>query len=364
MNHKEIIEAALFVAGDGVNIRSLAKIVNIPEKNVIDTLRSLMEEYNIRETGLEIVETGEKRYVMQVKPRYSDVVSRLAPGEIKSPVLRTLSMVAYHQPIAQSELVDIRGNSAYEHIRELKDRGLVKAAPHGRTKILQTTTLFAEYFGIDSNDPESIRKKIIELSRKQSGSVGLDRWLGRRVVAVTPMYESLMQICGITDYRVINAYSPDEDELDSLADVYRLIVSRGYSEQVSRYYDGEIIEIGSVTFSDLIDSIQSLEDIYDPDQARESIEKINELRERYVSKAMVIDRKVKPATDMISRIVSDLHIGISSAGVVIAPDYGVSSNGVDVSDDAQILVPTHEKEGSLIERVCRKYDAVIDGLKE
>ncbi len=364
MNDKEIIEAVLFAAGGAVDTQTLAKVVNKSAKNITPVIQTLMEEYSARDSGMEIVDLG-GRYVMQVKPKYTDLVSPVAPKELRAPILRTLSMIAYHQPVVQSELVDMRGNSTYDHIRELKERGFIEAVPHGRTKLLQTTPLFADYFGLSSNDPESIKKRIVDLSRQQSGKEGLDRWLGRKFVGITPMYRSLADLCGIKDYRIINAYNPTEEELESLADVFKLVVSRGYEEKVSKFYDGEIIEVRSTTFGDIIDSINALESVADPEKSKENIELITDLRDRYVSKALVISKKVKPATDMIARIVSDLRLGVSAEGCVIAPDYGTSSEGVNISEGADILVPTHSKvEGDIVDRVCRKYDAIIDGLKD
>ncbi len=363
MSDKETIEASFFAAGRALDIQTLAKIIDKPKKQIDSIVQSLIKEYKERECGLEIIDLGD-RYVMQVKPQYTDLVRPLAPKEVGAPMLRTLSMIAYHQPVIQSELVDMRGNAAYDHIRELKERGFITAVPNGRTKLLQTTPMFADYFELESNDPESIKKKIVDLSRKQSGQSGLDRWLGRKVVAVTPMYESLMEMCGIDEYKVINAYDPTEEEIDKLADVSKMVISKGYAERVAKYYDGEIIEVGSTTFSDLIDAIGALEGAYDKTKAEDCIQRLEELKERYASKALVISKRVQPATDMVARIINDLRIGVSANGVLIAPDYETSSEGVEVGKDADILVPTHRKlEGDLIERVCQKYDAIIDGLK-
>ncbi len=363
MSDKETIEASFFAAGRALDIQTLAKIIDKPKKQVDPIVQSLIKEYKERECGIEIIDLGD-RYVMQVKPQYTDLVRPLAPKEVGAPMLRTLSMIAYHQPVIQSELVDMRGNAAYDHIRELKERGFITAVPNGRTKLLQTTPMFADYFELESNDPESIKKKIVDLSQQQSGQSGLDRWLGRKIVAVTPMYESLMEMCGIDEYKVINAYDPTEEEIDKLADVYKMVISKGYAERVSKYYDGEIIEVGSTTFNDLIDAIQALEGAYDKTKAEDCIQRLEELKERYASKALVISKRVQPATDMVARIINDLRVGVSANGVLIAPDYETSSEGVEVGKDADILVPTHRKlKGDLIERVCQKYDAIIDGLK-
>ncbi len=363
MGDKEAIEAALFAAGCALDIDSIRKLVNKTKKQVLPILQELLEEYESRESGIEMLDLG-GRYVMQVKPSYTDLVRSVAPKELSAPMLRTLSMIAYHQPLVQSELVEMRGNSAYDHIRELKERGLVEAVPHGRTKILQTTPVFADYFGMESNSPDLVKKKIVELSRMQSGQSGLNKWLGRKFIGVTPMYESLMDMCGIRDYKVINVYNPTEEELDELEDIYKVFISKGYMERVSKYYDGEIIEISSTTFDDLINAISQIENLSEPEKVEHALRTINDLKERYASKALVISKKVRPATDMVARIVSDLRIGVSAEGIVIAPDYEISSDGINVSEDADILVPTHKGfDGDIIDRVCSKYDAIIDGLK-
>lgn len=363
MNEKETIEAALFAAGGALDAHTLGKIIGKPANKAVAIVETLMKEYSERESGIEIIDLGQ-RYVMQVKPMFTDLVRPVAPKELSAPMLRTLAMIAYHQPVVQSDLVDMRGNTVYDHIRELTDRGLIMSLPYGRTKKLQTTPLFADYFGLISNEPEAIRQKIIELSRQQSGDKGLNKWLGCKVVAFTPMYQSLAILCGIEDYRVINAYDPTEEEIEELADVSKLVVSRGYLEKVSKYYDGEIIEVGSTTFDDLIEAVKALENVGNAQKVELALSNLRELKERYVSKALLIDRKVKPATDMVARIINDLRLSVSAEGVVIAPDYGLSSNDVQVSEGAGILVPTHGSvEADLIERVCRKYDAIINGLK-
>ena len=68
---------------------------------------------------------------------------------------------------------------------------------------------------------------------------------------------------------------------------------------------------------------------------------------------------------MVSKIVNDLSLGISADGVLIAPDYGISKSGVKIEKGAQILIPTHRSgEGDLLQRVCTKYDSVLEGLRK
>jgi len=367
MSELEIIEAALFAAGRAVSLEKLMKITGKPKKNVSLAVQELMEAYSSRGSGIEILDLGE-RYVMQVKPEYSELMREVAPKELSAPKLRTLSMIAYHQPLLQSDLIEMRGSGAYDHIKDLIERGFVDSVPCGRSRQLSTTPLFADYFGLKRNDPKAIKEKIIELLKSQGGQSEINLWVGKKTIAVTPMYESLMGMCGIKDYFVANAYCPSKEEISRLLEADVLVVTAGYLDTVRQHCDGEILEVRSTTFDDLIEAVsllsEELSDEVDPKTVENTLQKIGETREKYVSSALLIERKVKPVTEMVSRIVNDLNIRISTDGILVAPDYGTSGEGVSIGKGAKILVPTHRTvEGDLLERVCKKYDSILEGLK-
>jgi segregation and condensation protein B len=360
MNDKEIIEAALFASGDPLEIGQLRNLLK--GRNVPELIKQLMEEYDQRGSAIEIKEI-EGRFVMQVKPEYAEKVRSLAPKELRSPVLRTLAMIAYHQPITVAELVDRRGAATYDHVREIEERGLISAVPHGRTRLLKTTGRFADYFNLDATDPEAIKRKIIELAREQN--MGLDKWLGKQGIGVTPMYESLMGLCGISEYEVVNPYNPTDEENDRIQDLGVIVLSKGYEERVSKYFDGRIIEVQATTFEDLINSINILAEYGSKTKVKDSIDHISELKDEYIEKTYSISAKVAPQTEMVSRIINELKLGISGDGVKIAPDYGTSSEGKEIGAGADILIPTHKNaEMDVIKRICQRYDAVIGGLKK
>lgn len=368
MSELEIIEAALFAAGRAVSLEKLSKIIGKPKKTVLSAVNELMEAYSLRKSGIEILDLGE-RYVMQVKPEYSELMREVAPKELSAPKLRTLSMIAYHQPLLQSDLIDMRGSGAYDHIKELIERGFVESVPCGRSRQLSTTSLFADYFGLKKNDPEAIKEKILALLKTQGEQRDINLWIGKKTISVTPMYESLMKMCGINDYFVVNAYSPSKEELSRLLETDVVVISSGYSETVRQHCDGEILEVHSTTFEDLIEAAsllaEELPDEVDPKIVKVNIQKIKELREKYVTSAVLIEKKVKPATPMVSKIVNDLSIGISTEGILVAPDYGTSKSGVKIDKGAQIFIPTHRNlDGDLLQRVCQKYDSLIEGLKK
>jgi segregation and condensation protein B len=278
-------------------------------------------------------------------------------------------MIAYHQPLLQSELIEMRGSGAYDHIKDLIERGFVESVPCGRSRQLSTTSLFADYFGLKRNDPKAVKEKILELLKSQGGQSEINLWIGKKTIGVTPMYESLMEMCGIKDYFVTNAYSPSKEEISRLLEADVLVVSAGYSELVRQYCDGEILEVHSTTFEDLIESVsllaEELPNEVNPKKVESTIQKIKEMREKYTSSTVLIKTKVKPATDMVSKIVKDLSLGISADGIFVAPDYETSKSGMKIGKGAEILIPTHRSiEGDLLERVCKKYDSLLDGLKK
>lgn len=156
-----LLEAALYVAGRPLDQRMLGSIIKTRSKRKVQRLVSiLMEEYKNRETALEILELEDERFVLQLKAEYSPQVQRLAirPLLSKGP-LKTLSYIAYRQPVLQSQVVDVRGHHAYGHLRQLDDMGLISRERVGRTRLLRTTGFFADYFGL-SHDLRTMKRQL------------------------------------------------------------------------------------------------------------------------------------------------------------------------------------------------------------
>ena len=64
--------------------------------------------------ALEIVILPDGTYVMQLKPEYSSTVKRYASKPVlPNATLKTLSYIAYMQPIASKQLVETRGSGVY-----------------------------------------------------------------------------------------------------------------------------------------------------------------------------------------------------------------------------------------------------------
>ena len=148
-----MIEAALYVAGRPLDVKTLGAILKMQSKKKIQAYaRTLMEEYRARGGALEILEFDDGRFVLQLKTQYVTPVKRLTMRPLLSTgPLKTLSYIAYHQPVVQSHVTAVRGSQAYLHIRELKRVGLITTEKLGRTQVLRTSEVFADYFNLSRN---------------------------------------------------------------------------------------------------------------------------------------------------------------------------------------------------------------------
>ncbi len=154
---EQVVEAALFSAGKPLKLEELQDATNINKDQLKKFIKNLINDYKGRESALEIAKVGDK-YAMLLKPEYTATTRGLADMEIPYKVLKTAALIAYHQPIKQSELQDMIGSKVYDHVRALRELKLINAKDLGRTKLLTTTKLFPEYFGIDSTNRDEIKK--------------------------------------------------------------------------------------------------------------------------------------------------------------------------------------------------------------
>jgi segregation and condensation protein B len=159
-----LIEAALFVAGRPLDLNELCQVIGSRSKKKAQKYAdALMQEYNARSTALEILALKDERYVLQVKAEFTHLIQKLVNRPLLSQgPLKTLSYIALRQPISQKRVIDVRGQHAYGHIKELKESHLIMAEKSGRSMMLRTTADFADYFGLPNDITEMKRnlKKI------------------------------------------------------------------------------------------------------------------------------------------------------------------------------------------------------------
>ena len=156
-----LLEAALYVAGRPLDLKTLGRLIGTRSKRKVKRLaKALMEEYRNRDTALEILELEGERFVLQLKAEYTPKVRRLATRPLlSSGPLKTLSYIAYRQPVPQPQVIDVRGHHAYDHLKQLEGLDLIVRERVGRKKLIRTTEFFADFFGL-SHDLRTMKRQL------------------------------------------------------------------------------------------------------------------------------------------------------------------------------------------------------------
>lgn len=160
---KSKIEAVLFTTAKALKVKEIAEILGCEPDLAEEALLELIMDYASRDGALEI--DDEDGYILQVKTEHMDIVEKLCPVELKPAVLKTLTVIALKEPIRQSYLKELRGSTAYDHIPELVEKGLISKTKdkNGRSFNLRTTQKFNEYFKL-KGDAKALAK-ILEIEK-------------------------------------------------------------------------------------------------------------------------------------------------------------------------------------------------------
>jgi segregation and condensation protein B len=152
MSLKSKVEAVLFITARAATPEEISVILNESVEDIEEALLDLIMDYASREGALEI--DDENGYIIQIRQEYMDIVEKLVPVELTPAILKTLSIIAIKEPVLQSELIDLRGSSAYDHIKELLIKGLITRRRDSSTRSykIKTTDKFSEYFKLKGDE--------------------------------------------------------------------------------------------------------------------------------------------------------------------------------------------------------------------
>ena len=163
------IESALYSAGRPLSVEDLIRASGTESRpKTLALLDSIMKKTKNAFKSIEIVILPDGNYVFQLKPEYSSSVRRYASKPILSKATqKTLSYIAFEQPVSSKQLVEIRGSGVYVHLKELRQLDFIENQNIGRMKIYSTTEKFQKYFGI-SGDVNILKQRLFKKIRKSS----------------------------------------------------------------------------------------------------------------------------------------------------------------------------------------------------
>ncbi len=154
---KQILEAALLVAGEPVAITQLARLFEPPldadlVRKLLDELR---EDWTGRKVGLVQVASGWRFQGRPDVQQYLDRLSPEKPPRYSRAVMETLAIIAYQQPVTRGDIEAIRGVAVSTNVvKTLEDRQWVEVVGHretpGRPALYATTKTFLDDLGLRS----------------------------------------------------------------------------------------------------------------------------------------------------------------------------------------------------------------------
>ena len=172
----KIIEAILFASNEPISEDDLKG--KIREKNKLNEYLLNLKKFYL-DRGINLIKTGSK-WSFRTSIDLSDelTIFKRQKRKISRAALKTLAIIAYHQPITRSEIENIRGvqmgRGSIDHLLEIgwiKPRGR-KNIP-GKPNLWATTDMFLEHFGIDDivNLPDKNELKASGFLEKKSAIV-------------------------------------------------------------------------------------------------------------------------------------------------------------------------------------------------
>lgn len=153
------IEAILFTMGEAVELERIAAAVEHDEDTVRRVIRSMMDQYDAEERGIQIIELDGAFQMCTKTSMYESIIkiTHVPKKHVLTDVLlETLSIIAYKQPITKIEIEKIRGVKCDFAVNKLIEYNLAcevgRMDAPGRPIVFGTTEEFLRYFGIESLD--------------------------------------------------------------------------------------------------------------------------------------------------------------------------------------------------------------------
>src|SRR5689334_25095716 len=125
-----VIEALIFVSDEPLSAKTIADVLKEDKDAVNETLNALAEEFNARQSGLQLREVA-GGWQFATRPEYHEHVRSFLKtrpsAKLSIASLETLAVIAYRQPVTVPEILEIRGVQSPSSITTLLDKKLIVA---------------------------------------------------------------------------------------------------------------------------------------------------------------------------------------------------------------------------------------------
>ena len=133
MELEQKIEALLFYKNEPVEIKKLAKLLDVGERETREALKNL--DAALRDRGICLVQTDDE-VSLATAPEMKDLIEKIAKDEMSREIgkagLEALSIILYKGPATRREIDHVRGVNSAFILRNLCVRGLVEREADAR----------------------------------------------------------------------------------------------------------------------------------------------------------------------------------------------------------------------------------------
>jgi len=159
------LEALLFSSGRKMSIEELSRLANAKTDDIKSALVELKTEYDDKNSSMMLVNEGDS-WKINIREQFLPLVRNIVTEtELSKTIMETLAVIAFKYPIRQSELIKIRTNKAYDHLKELEQMGYITRQKHGRTNLIKLTQKFFEYFDLPQEKLKEVFKDFASIAR-------------------------------------------------------------------------------------------------------------------------------------------------------------------------------------------------------
>ncbi len=152
---KAALEALLFVSGEAVPAIKLANALSISHDELDELIVSLQEDLQAPNRGLALIKIADG-YRLCTKAKlaaYLEKFTQIVDKKLSQPLMETLSIIAFKQPVTKQEIEEIRGVNSEKILKRLLERELIQEVGRkkviGRPILYGTTGLFLQCFGLN-----------------------------------------------------------------------------------------------------------------------------------------------------------------------------------------------------------------------
>ena len=160
---KKKVEALLFSSGRAMSFEELKRLCRVfNDESLKKAVQDLKIDYDNRDSSLRLIQDGDT-WKIQTKDDFFHIIKKvITETELKKTLMETLAVIAWKYPIKQSDLIKIRTNKAYDHLRELEEIGYITRQKHGRSKLIKLTDKFFAYFDLP---PDKLKSKFSDFNQ-------------------------------------------------------------------------------------------------------------------------------------------------------------------------------------------------------